>query len=39
MVELSTPVCEFGQKPRDFTLKGVDGKDWSLDKCYGRRVF
>ena len=37
MVELSTPVCEFGQKPHDFTLKGVDGQEWSLDKCYGSK--
>ena len=37
LVELSTPVCEFGQKPHDFTLKGVDGKDWSLEKCYGSK--
>ena len=37
MVELSTPVCEFGQKPHDFSLKGVDGQEWSLDKCYGSK--
>ena len=37
MVELSTPACEFGQKPHDFTLKGVDGKDWSLEECYGEK--
>ena len=37
MVELSTPVCEFGQKPHDFSLKGVDGQDWSLDMCYGSK--
>ena len=37
MVELSTPVCEFGQKPHDFALKGVDGQEWSLDMCYGSK--
>ena len=36
MVELSTPVCNFGEKPYDFDLLGVDGNHWSLDKCMGK---
>ena len=37
MVELSTLVCNFGEKPHDFSLKGVDGKLWSLDECKGEK--
>ena len=36
MVELSTPTCEFGKKPHDFNLLGVDGDYWSLEKCMGK---
>ena len=36
MVELSTPVCDFGKKPHDFNLLGVDGSYWTLEKCMGK---
>ena len=35
MVELSTPVCNFGEKAHDFNLKNVDGKLLSLNDCKG----
>ena len=35
MVSLQTPVCEFGKAAPDFTLPGVDGRDWSLAQCMG----
>jgi len=35
MVSLQTPVCDFGQPAIDFTLPGVDGRDWSLEQCRG----
>lgn len=37
MVSLNTPVCEFGKKAPDFSLKGVDQKIWTLEKCLGER--
>ena len=37
MVSLTTPVCEFGEKPIDFTLPGVDGQAWSLEQCRGEK--
>ena len=37
MVSLETPVCDFGQSAIDFTLPGVDGRNWSLDQCRGER--
>ena len=37
MVELSTPVCNFGEKPHDFSLKGIDGKLWSLNDFKGEK--
>jgi peroxiredoxin len=37
MVSLETPVCDFGVPAPDFTLPGVDGKDWSLKECAGER--
>ena len=37
MVELSTPVCNFGEKPHDFSLKSIDGKLWSLNDCKGEK--
>ena len=37
MVSLQTPVCEFGKKAVDFTLPGVDQKQWTLEKCAGER--
>jgi len=36
MVELTTPECNFGEKPYEFNLLGVDGDHWSLDKCMGK---
>jgi peroxiredoxin len=35
MVSLETPVCDFGAAAIDFTLPGVDGRVWTLDKCRG----
>lgn len=35
MASLETPVCDFGAKPADFSLPGVDGKIWTLDDCKG----
>lgn len=37
MALLTTPICEFGQKAHDFSLKGVDGKMWSLKDCMGSK--
>ncbi len=37
MVLLSTPVCDFGKTPADFSLLGVDGRAWSLQQCQGER--
>ncbi|MGI9301557.1 MAG: thioredoxin family protein, partial [Gammaproteobacteria bacterium] len=35
MVSLETPLCDFGQPAIDFSLPGVDGKQWSLETCRG----
>jgi len=35
MVSLETPVCEFDKAAIDFSLPGVDGKEWSLADCAG----
>ncbi|MCS3904410.1 peroxiredoxin [Methylohalomonas lacus] len=32
-----TPVCEFGQPAPEFSLKGVDEKEWTLTDCAGER--
>ena len=37
MVSLQTPVCEFGKRAVDFTLRGVDQQQWTLEKCRGER--
>ncbi len=37
MVSLNTPVCEFGKKAPDFSLKGVDQRLWTLEECSGER--
>ena len=37
MVSLETPVCEFGKPAIDFSLPGVDGKVWTLDRCRGEK--
>ena len=35
MVSLQTPVCDFGKKAVDFSLRGVDQQQWTLAKCSG----
>ena len=35
MASLETPVCDFDLAAPDFTLPGVDGKQWSLQDCRG----
>lgn len=35
MVSLQTPVCDFGAPAIDFSLPGVDGKQWTLHDCLG----
>lgn len=35
MTALETPICDFGWKPPDFSLKGVDGKTYSLADIRG----
>lgn len=35
MVSLQTPICDFGWKAPDFSLKGVDGKTYSLADVRG----
>lgn len=35
MVLTETPVCDFGRQAIDFSLTGVDGQVWTLEKCRG----
>lgn len=35
MTLTETPVCDFGAPAHDFTLPGVDGREWSLGDCRG----
>lgn len=35
MARMETPICDFGLEAVDFTLPGVDGRDWSLEQCRG----
>ena len=35
MVSLETPVCEFGKQAIDFSLPGIDNKQWTLEGCRG----
>jgi peroxiredoxin len=35
MVSLETPICEFGKKAIDFSLPGVDNREWTLETCRG----
>jgi len=35
MVSTQTPVCDFGKAAPDFTLPGVDGREWTRDQCMG----
>ncbi len=37
MVELSTPICDFGKKAEDFNLTGVDSRKWNLNDCAGKK--
>ena len=38
MVALNPPVCNFGEKIKDFSgLKGVDGKEYSLSDVQGEK--
>ena len=37
MVSLETPVCDFGKSAVDFTLPGVDDKEWTLNECRGEK--
>ena len=37
MVSLETPVCEFGKAAIDFTLPGIDNREWTLEECRGPR--
>ena len=35
MVSTYTPICDFGAPAQDFSLPGVDGKNWTLEDCRG----
>ncbi len=37
MAGLQTPICQFGEKAVDFSLRGVDQQQWTLEKCRGER--
>ena len=37
MALTETPVCEFGIPAPDFSLPGIDGKNWSLQDCRGEK--
>ncbi len=37
MVRMETPLCDFDQPARDFSLPGVDGNTWTLEQCRGER--
>ena len=37
MALVETSICDFGRKAGDFTLRGVDGRDWSLQDCRGEK--
>ena len=37
MVSLNPPVCDFGWKAPDFSLPGVDGRQWTLAEVCGPR--
>src|SRR3990167_3024241 len=37
MVSLQTPICDFGWPAPDFSLPGVDEKNWSLADVRGPR--
>ena len=33
---ITTPICNFGEKAKDFNLKGVDNKFYKLEDCVGQ---
>ncbi|MFO7604091.1 MAG: thioredoxin family protein [Gammaproteobacteria bacterium] len=35
MVSTETPICDFGWQAPDFSLPGIDGRDWRLQDCMG----
>ncbi len=37
MVLTKTPICNFGEKPYNFDLKGIDGKNYNLNDCIGEK--
>ena len=37
MVLTKTPICNFGEKPHDYELKGIDGKNYKLKDCVGEK--
>jgi len=37
MVSLETPVCDFDLDAIEFSLPGVDGKNWTLKDCAGEK--
>ena len=37
MVALTTPICNFGWKPPEFNLPGVDGKNYTLSDVKGNK--
>ena len=37
MVAMQTPVCDFGWKPTDFSLRGTDAKTYTLEDVRGPR--
>ncbi len=37
MVSLNPPICDFGTKAIDFDLPGIDGQNWTLEKCMGTK--
>ena len=37
MVLTKTPICNFGEKPHSFSLKGVDDKIYKLEDCLGNK--
>ena len=36
MVLTKTPICNFGEKPHSFSLRGVDEKIYKLEDCLGK---
>ena len=37
MVLTKTPICNFGENPHSFSLKGVDEKIYKLEDCLGKK--